>query len=53
MTAMSGLHIHAGWAAFDAGLHECAMHHYTSALELASEVGDAYLQVRAVVCRSQ
>ncbi len=48
MAAVSGLHIHAGWAAFDAGLHERAMHHYTRALELAGEVGDAYLQAIAL-----
>jgi len=48
MAAVAGLHIHAGWSAFDAGLYDRAMHHYTRGLELATEVGDAYLQATAL-----
>lgn len=46
--AVAELHIEAGWAGFDAGLPDRAMHHYTVALELATEAGDAYLQAIAL-----
>jgi hypothetical protein len=48
MTAVAELHLHAGWAAFDAVLHDRTMHHYTRALELANETKDAYLQTVAL-----
>ncbi|MGQ0779181.1 MAG: hypothetical protein ACT4NY_33000 [Pseudonocardiales bacterium] len=48
MAAVAGLHIHAGWSAFDAGLYDRAVHHYTRGLELAGKVGDAYLQATAL-----
>jgi tetratricopeptide (TPR) repeat protein len=44
LIAVAELHIQAGWAGFDAGLYEQAMHHYARALELGTEAGDAYLQ---------
>jgi hypothetical protein len=46
--AVAELHLHAGWSAFDGGLPERALYHYTRGLELASEVGDAYLQTTAL-----
>ncbi len=48
MAAVAELHIAAGWAAFDAGLYDRAMHHYTRGLELATKAGDAYLQAIAL-----
>ncbi|MGQ0777117.1 MAG: helix-turn-helix domain-containing protein [Pseudonocardiales bacterium] len=48
MTAVAELHIQAGWAAFDACLYDRTMHHYTRALELATKVGDAYVQALAL-----
>ncbi|MGH3695426.1 MAG: helix-turn-helix domain-containing protein [Pseudonocardiaceae bacterium] len=47
MSAVAELHIHAGWSAFDAGLPELTMYHYTRGLELATATGDAYLQTIA------
>lgn len=46
--AVTELQIHAGFAGFDAGLHERAMYHWARALELATQAGDAYLQARAL-----
>jgi transcriptional regulator with XRE-family HTH domain len=46
--AVAELHIHAGWAASDAGLYHRTMIHYARALELASDAGDAYLQAHAL-----
>ncbi|MGH4023824.1 MAG: helix-turn-helix domain-containing protein [Pseudonocardiaceae bacterium] len=46
--AVGALHIHAGWAAFDAALADRTMYHYTRGLELATEAGDAYLQAVAL-----
>jgi transcriptional regulator with XRE-family HTH domain len=48
MAAVAELHIHAGWAASDAGLYHRAMIHYARALELATDAGDAYLQAHAL-----
>jgi len=48
MVAVAELHDHAGWAAFDASLYDRAMHHYTQALELATQTGDAYCQALAL-----
>lgn len=48
MTALAELHLHAGWAGFDAGLYRRAMWHYAQALELALESGDAYCQALAL-----
>jgi hypothetical protein len=39
-TAVSELHIHAGWAAFDSGLYDRTMFHYARGLEIATEAGD-------------
>ncbi len=47
--AVADLHIHAGFAAFDAGLNDRAMDHYTRGLELATEAGDPYLQANALM----
>jgi transcriptional regulator with XRE-family HTH domain len=47
-TAVAELHIHAGWAAFDAGLYDRTMYHCTRGLELATDVGDAYYQAIAL-----
>ncbi|MGH3979370.1 MAG: hypothetical protein ACRDRZ_10280 [Pseudonocardiaceae bacterium] len=44
LTAVAELHIEARRAAFDACLYERAMHHLALALDMATEVGDAYLQ---------
>ncbi len=46
--AVAELHAVAGWAAFDAGLPDRTIYHYTRALELATESGDAYLQATAL-----
>ena len=46
--AVAALHLHAGWAAFDASLNDRAMYHYTRGLELATEAGDPYLQATAL-----
>jgi tetratricopeptide (TPR) repeat protein len=48
MAAVAELQIHAGWAGADAGLYRRAMYHYSRALELATEVGGAYLQAHAL-----
>jgi transcriptional regulator with XRE-family HTH domain len=48
MAAVAELHIHAGWSAFDGGLHDHALYHYTCGLKLATEVGDAYLHTIAL-----
>jgi transcriptional regulator with XRE-family HTH domain len=48
MAAVAELHHHAGYAGFDAGLYDRTMHHYTRALELATEAGDVYLQAIAL-----
>jgi tetratricopeptide (TPR) repeat protein len=48
MATVAELHIHAGWAASDAGLYHRAMIHYARALELATDAGDAYLQAHAL-----
>jgi transcriptional regulator with XRE-family HTH domain len=48
--AVAELQVQAGWAGFDAGLHERAMYHWARALELATQAGDAYLQARALSC---
>ncbi|MGH3695390.1 MAG: helix-turn-helix domain-containing protein [Pseudonocardiaceae bacterium] len=49
MVAVSELHIEAGWAGFDTGRHDRAVHHFTTALELATQTGDAYLQSTALL----
>ncbi|MBV9163284.1 MAG: helix-turn-helix transcriptional regulator, partial [Pseudonocardiales bacterium] len=47
--AVAELHSEAGWAGFDAWRHDRAMHHYTTALELANQAGDAYLQATTLI----
>lgn len=50
-TAVAELHAFAaGWAVLDAGLYDRALYHYSRALELAIETGDAYLQAIALAC---
>jgi hypothetical protein len=46
--AVAELHIHAGWAASDAGLYHRAMIHYARGLKLATDARDAYLQAHAL-----
>jgi transcriptional regulator with XRE-family HTH domain len=46
--AVAELHIAAGWAGFNAGRSDRAMHHFTTALTLATQAGDAYLQATAL-----
>ncbi|MCA1604138.1 MAG: hypothetical protein LC775_01310 [Acidobacteria bacterium] len=48
MVAVSELHIHAGWAAFDSGLYNRAMFHYARGLEMATEAGDPYCETTAL-----
>jgi transcriptional regulator with XRE-family HTH domain len=48
MEAVAGLHLQAGYAAFDAGLDDRTLYHYTVGLQLATEIGDAYLQTLAL-----
>lgn len=50
MAAAAELHTVAGWAGLDAGLYDRALYHYTRALELATEAGNAYLQAVALAC---
>jgi hypothetical protein len=47
--AVAELHIEAGWAGFDVGRYDRAVHHFTTALELATEAQDAYLQSTAAM----
>jgi transcriptional regulator with XRE-family HTH domain len=47
-TAVSELHIHAGWAAFDSGLYDRTMFHYARGLEIATEAGDPYCETTAL-----
>ena len=49
MVAVAELHAVAGWAGFDSGLYDRAMHHYGRALKLATEAGDAYCQAIALI----
>jgi transcriptional regulator with XRE-family HTH domain len=44
MVAVAELHIEAGWAGFDAGQYHRAVHHFTTAIKLATQAKDAYLQ---------
>ncbi|MGH3933986.1 MAG: hypothetical protein ACRDS1_03210, partial [Pseudonocardiaceae bacterium] len=48
LVAVAELQLHAGWAGFDAGLHDRAMYHYSRGLELATRAGDKYLQALAL-----
>ncbi len=48
MVAVAELHMEAGWAGFDAWRYDRAMHHFRTALELATAAGDAYLQAYAL-----
>lgn len=48
MSALAELHIHAGWAGFDAGHYGRSGYHYSRALELANDAGDAYCQTLAL-----
>ncbi|MGH3720677.1 MAG: helix-turn-helix domain-containing protein [Pseudonocardiaceae bacterium] len=48
LVAVAELHIEAGWAGFDAGRSDRALHHFTAALVLAAEAGDTYLQATAL-----
>ncbi len=48
MVAVAELHIDAGWAGFDAWCYDRAMHHFRTALELATAAKDAYLQAYAL-----
>jgi hypothetical protein len=48
MVAVAELHIEAGWAGFDAGHYQRAVHHFTTALKLATQAKDAYLQSTAL-----
>ncbi|MGH3996468.1 MAG: hypothetical protein ACRDTJ_03275, partial [Pseudonocardiaceae bacterium] len=46
--AVAELHMEAGWAGFDAWRYDRTMYHFTTALELATEARDAYLQAEAM-----
>ncbi len=48
MVVVAELHIEAGWAGFDTGRYHRAVHHFTAALELATEASDPYLQATAL-----
>jgi len=47
--AVAELHMEAAWAGFDAWRYDRMMHHFTTALVLAAEAGDTYLQVEAMI----
>ncbi len=44
LVAVAELHIEAGWAGFDAWRYARAAHHFTTALQLATEAHDTYLE---------
>jgi transcriptional regulator with XRE-family HTH domain len=48
LVAVAELHIEAGWAGFDALHYGRAVHHFTTALQLATTAGDTYLQATAL-----
>ena len=48
MRALAELHLQAGYAAFDAGLHDRTLHHLSQALQLATQTEDARLQTMAM-----
>jgi transcriptional regulator with XRE-family HTH domain len=48
MVAVAELHMEAAWAGFDAWRYDRAMHHFRTALELATAAGDVYLQAEAL-----
>jgi transcriptional regulator with XRE-family HTH domain/tetratricopeptide (TPR) repeat protein len=48
LVAVAELHIEAGCAGFDAWRYDRAMHHFTTALRLATEAGDTYLAATAL-----
>ncbi len=47
--AVAELHMEAAWAGFDYWRHNRAMHHFRTALQLATEAGDTYLQAEALI----
>ncbi len=47
--AVAELHLEAAWAGFDYWRHNRAVHHFRTALDLATEAGDAYLQAEALI----
>ncbi len=47
--AVAELHMEAAWAGFDYCRHNRAMHHFRTALGLATEAGDTYLQAEALI----
>jgi transcriptional regulator with XRE-family HTH domain len=48
LVAVAELHMVAGWAGFDAWHYDRTLHHFRTALELATRAGDTYLQARAL-----
>jgi transcriptional regulator with XRE-family HTH domain len=49
MVAIAELHMEAAWAGFDAWHYDRATHHFRTALQLAIEAGDTYLQAEALI----
>ena len=47
--AVAELHMEAAWAGFEAWRYDRMMHHFTTALVLAAEAGDTYLQAEAMI----
>ena len=50
LVAVAELDVHAGWAAFDAGLYDRTLYHYAHGMQLATESSDAYWQTVALNC---
>jgi transcriptional regulator with XRE-family HTH domain/tetratricopeptide (TPR) repeat protein len=48
MVAVAELHMEAAWAGFDAWRYDQAAHHFSTALSLATEAKDVYLQAEAL-----
>lgn len=49
LVAVAELHLEAGWAGFDAWRYDRMMHHFTTALKMATQAADTYLQAEAMI----
>jgi transcriptional regulator with XRE-family HTH domain len=49
LVAVAELHLEAGWAGFEAWRYDRMMHHFTTALKMATQAADTYLQAEAMI----
>ncbi|MBV9162514.1 MAG: hypothetical protein JO281_13390, partial [Pseudonocardiales bacterium] len=49
LVAVAELHLEAGWAGFEAWRYDRMMHHCTTALKMATQAADTYLQAEAMI----